>query len=93
MLHITPQQLRVFYEEGFSMRQMATLLGCSVTTIKRKLYTAGLYIRKRYSEITDGELRNVIADLQVKHPNSGSEVISKISIFSKISNFFTFVFR
>lgn len=74
------------------MRQMATLLGCSVTTIKRKLYTAGLYLRKRYSDITDGELRNLITDLQVQHPNSGSEVKDQVS-FSRISNFFLAIFR
>lgn len=73
-LNITVPQLTALYNEGFSLKQMATSFGCSVSVVKSRLYAAGLHIRSKYTQICDDELRRIIAELHRQHPNSGSEV-------------------
>lgn len=54
---------------------MARNLGCSKSTIYKKLYELNMPMRARYSQISDNELRTKIIQIHQEHPNAGYMVI------------------
>lgn len=56
---------------------MANYLGCSKSTIYKKLYQLNMPMRARYSQISDDELRTKIIEIHQEHPNAGHTVLLK----------------
>ena len=55
-LEVCKGQLNHFIENGFSIRQMASMLNVSKSTIKRRLFEFGLKIKQTYTLISNEEL-------------------------------------
>ena len=49
------EQLTYFIEKGFSCTQMCSMLGVSLSTIRRRMKEYGLAIRETYSQISDSD--------------------------------------
>jgi len=65
-------QLEHLVQSGFSVPQMATLLGVSVSTVRRRMLLYNLSIRDTYSDIRDDELDAVVAEAQRQFPGWGN---------------------
>jgi len=73
-LDVTDVQLRALFHQGFTAPAMAESLGCSASYIYDRLYSMGLKMRDRYTNVTDQELSQQVSDLQTQFPNCGVEV-------------------
>lgn len=78
-VEINQNQLKLLYDEGYTATAMATLLGCSKTTIYKKLYELNLRMRQRYINISQEELQLKITEIHEQHPNCGQTVIILIN--------------
>ena len=65
-------QLEHLVQSGFSVPQIATLLGVSVSTIRRRMLLHNLSIRDTYSDMSDDELDAVVAEAQRQFPGWGN---------------------
>lgn len=70
--HIPPSQLQFLIDSRFSVPQISRLMGVSVSTIRRRMSTFNLSIRATYSSITDEQLDEIVAGMQVQFPNWGN---------------------
>lgn len=77
-IEISDGQLAQLYSEGFTATSMANHLGCSRSTIYKKLYELNMPMRARYSQISDNELRTEILHIHQEHPNAGYMVLLTI---------------
>ena len=50
---------------------MRASLGCSERTVYRKLHSAGLFLRRAYSNISDAELDVIVSEINHEHPRHG----------------------
>ena len=50
---------------------MAASLGCSERTVYRKLHSAGLSLRRAYSNISDAELDVIVSEINHEYPRHG----------------------
>ena len=60
----TDVQLRALFHQGFTAPAMAESLSCSASYIYDRLYSMGLKMRDRYTNVTDQELSQQVSDLQ-----------------------------
>ena len=70
-LDVTNQQLQYLLELGFSCPQIASVLGVSLSTVRRRMTDFNLSVTAQYSQITDTELDAVVKDIKVLFPNCG----------------------
>ncbi|CAH0559355.1 unnamed protein product [Brassicogethes aeneus] len=70
-LQVTEEQLRLFCNEGYSASDIAKLLGCSKSFVYKKLYQCNMFMRGRYSQISDDQLETHISEIHRRHPNAG----------------------
>ena len=70
-LNIEMPMLSYFLDNGFSAVEIASLLHTSLSTIRRRMSLFGLSIRSRYSIISDGELDQLVTDIQHHYPLCG----------------------
>ena len=70
-LEIPINQLEYLLELGFSCPQIATVLGVSLSTVRRRMDEGNLSISGLYSTITDDELDAIVMDIKVSFPNCG----------------------
>ena len=68
-------QLKEMIEHRFSVRNIADLLGVSVSTIRRRMTMFGLTVRDTYSNISDAELDYIISGAQQQYPNWGNRLM------------------
>ena len=64
--------LSCLIENGFSVPQIAELLGVSVRTVRRRMSEIGLSVREQYSTITDQELDRHVREIQLEFPMCGN---------------------
>ena len=69
---ISSSQLEFLIQTGFSVPQIAHLLGVSVSTVRRRMTNYNLSIRSTYCTLDDIELDSLIADIQQQFPNAGN---------------------
>lgn len=72
---LNKEQIQLLYKEGFTADNMAKQLGCSTSTIYKKLYELNMPMRARYSAITNDELRTKMLQIKQEHSNAGQTVI------------------
>ena len=75
MTYVPREQLLYFIENGFSCNMISSMLGVSLSTIHRRLSEYGLSIRQTYSQISDGQLRNLVHLAHISFPNAGYRFI------------------
>ena len=66
------EQLTYLIEHRFSVRQVADMLGVSISTVRRRMAEYGISIRAQYSTICDQELDQVIGAIQHEFPKCGN---------------------
>ena len=69
---VSPDQLSFLVENGFSVPQMADMIGVSVRTIRRRMSEFGLSIQAQYSTITNSELDRIVSEIQAQFPLCGN---------------------
>jgi len=89
-LDVTDVQLRALFHQGFTAPAMAESLGCSASYIYDRLYSMGLKMRERYTDVTNQELSQQVSDLQTQFPNCGAEV--KKDYISKYSSSNSYIY-
>ena len=72
---ISYTQLKEMIQQQFTVRNIADLLGVSVSTITRRMTMFNLAVRDTYSSISDGELDYIICGVQQQHPNWGNRLM------------------
>ena len=68
---IPREQLELFLDLGFTVPQIADMLGTSKSTVKRRLSVYSLSVRQKYSEITDENLDEQVFQVLQLFPNCG----------------------
>ena len=68
---IPQEQLKLFLDLGFSVPEMADMLGTSKSTVKRRLSEYSLSVRQKYSEITNENLDEQVFQVLQLFPNCG----------------------
>ncbi|KAF5271238.1 hypothetical protein FQR65_LT17679 [Abscondita terminalis] len=63
--------LTFLYNEGCNARRIAAQLGCSQSTVYKKLYEKNMPMRLRYSQISDEDLESNITEIHNEYPNAG----------------------
>ena len=70
-LDISNSQLEYLLHIGFSCPRIASLLGVSLSTIRRRMTEFSLRVSSCYSQITNDELDVLVADIKHMFPNCG----------------------
>ena len=65
-------QLLHLIENRFSVLQIASMLGVSIRTIRRRMSAFGLSIRAQYSDISDSDLDQIVREVQQQFPTCGN---------------------
>ena len=68
---IAKDQLEFFLDLGFKSGEIASLLGISESTVKRRIREYETFVRQRYSNITDETLDGLVEELMREFPNCG----------------------
>lgn len=71
-LSIENDQLQYLLETSFRIKDICVLLGCSRSTIERRMHDGQLSI---YSSVTDSELDNAVRRITSSHPFCGQKTI------------------
>lgn len=61
--------------EGCNATTIANSMGCSKSTIYKKLYELNMPMRAKYSQISNEELKTKILNIHEEHPNAGQTVL------------------
>ncbi len=69
---IPVEQLQYLIENGFSVPELAEIIGVSIRTVRRRMSDFGLSIRAQYSLITDTELDALVSEIQLQFPMCGN---------------------
>ena len=70
-LDVSNTQLEYLLHLGFSCPQIASLLGVSLSTIRRRMTDCNLSVLSVYSQINNHELDQLVADIKHAFPNCG----------------------
>jgi len=70
-LGISADQLQYLLELGFTCPQIASVLGVSLSTIRRRMGDYNLSVSGQYADITDRELDDIVMDIKSAFPNCG----------------------
>lgn len=66
------EQLEVLIDNDFTVPQMASMLGVSVSTVRRRMSEFNLTIRSHYSQLTDDELDRILLEIHHHFPTCGN---------------------
>ena len=69
---IPRDQLSYLIENGFSVPQIADMIGVSVRTVRRRMDDYGLSIRAQCSALSDPELDAIVTEIQSQFPMCGN---------------------
>lgn len=75
---VSREQLLLLQRQGFRVKAMARILGCSTSYLYRKLRSLGIAMRDRFTPIDDNDLEQHIRRLHDHYPRSGCEVGSPL---------------
>ena len=70
-LFIAIDQLEFFVSCRFSVHDMAAIIGCSVRTVHRRLRDAGMSVGGAFSTISDSDLDEIVAEINLRYPRHG----------------------
>ena len=70
-LDVRKDQLEYLLGVGFSTPQIATTIGVSLSTVRRRMTEYGLSVGALYSDIPDQELDSIVNQIKVFFPNCG----------------------
>ena len=70
---IPKAQLEYLVENNFTAPQMASIIGVSVRTIHCRLADFEISLSSKYSNLTDGELDEIVSGVQKDHPMCGTK--------------------
>lgn len=65
-------QLEYLLKAGFSVPQIAHLIGVSISTVRRHMTCYDLSVRSMYTPLSDEQLDSLISDAQRQFPNAGN---------------------
>ena len=68
---ISREQLQYLLQNGFTGPQIAEMLSVSLSTVRRRMREFNVSVKDLYSNITEGELDNVIREILRDFPNCG----------------------
>ena len=69
---IPDHSLELLLEKRFTVPQISSLFGVSISTIRRRMTILGLFVRSYYSTMPDTELDAIVMDIQHKYPMCGN---------------------
>ena len=69
---IPDHSLELLLEKRFTVPQISSLFGVSISTIRRRMTTLGLFVRSYYSTMPDTELDTIVMDMQHQYPMCGN---------------------
>ena len=72
---ILQDQLEYLLDLRFTCSHIATLLGVSLRTIRRRMDEFGIAVRDRYSAMADAELDEEIGEIKRYYPNAGIKIV------------------
>ncbi|CAH0562939.1 unnamed protein product [Brassicogethes aeneus] len=72
---ISTGQLQLMINENYTVKEMASNFKCSQSTVRKYLNQSHLSIRGKYSTIGDEDLKQIIREQSLSHPNCGSEMM------------------
>lgn len=75
---IPEELLEQLLDMHFTCQTIATLLGVSLRTVRRRMEEYGLSVRSCYSAISDEDLDQLVMQLKCNYPSSGYRVIDGI---------------
>ena len=75
---IPEELLEQLLDMHFTCQTIATLLGVSLRTVRRRMEEYGLSVRSCYSIISDEDLDELVMQLKCNYPSSGYRVIDGI---------------
>lgn len=79
-VQISIEQLQLLHSQGFTAKQMSSMLHCSAQLVYKQLYEAGIHQRDKYCIIHSADLEAKVAELHKAFPNSGSKVITWVTL-------------
>lgn len=68
---IMREQLEFFLDQNFTSAEIASLLGVSESTVKRRIQEFETSVRARYSSLSDERLDETVLSIMENFPNSG----------------------
>ena len=71
-LFVSEEQLTFLVESNFTVPQIASILGVSVRTIRRRMTDYGLSIRMQYALLSEQELDSIVSEIQNQFPMRGN---------------------
>lgn len=75
-LGISEQQLLHLLSLRFNCPTIASMLGVSLRTVRRRMSQYNLSVSSLYSEISDNDLDRAVTALKEEHPNSGYRIMN-----------------
>ena len=82
---ISQEQLQFLLDVQFTVPEMALILGVSPRTVSRRLAAFNLTIRARYTQLSDGEVDDIIRTEQQEHPNLGYRMMRSLLLTNGIN--------
>ncbi len=73
-INITEEQFLFLRNKGFTAKEIASQLGCSMHFVYKFAKKTNNPFRKKYAAILEDDLRAKVSDLHDQFPNSGSVV-------------------
>lgn len=73
--NISQQQLEHLLNLNFDCPTIASMLGVSLRTVRRRMTEYHLSVKSHYSSMNDDELDGVVRELKVQFPNSGYRIM------------------
>ena len=74
-VEIEEERLRYLVESGFKMADIATMFGCSVSSVERRLQQLSIRLRY-YSLMTDADLDFIVAQITQDNPKCGEKSLT-----------------
>ena len=72
---LSKAQLESLLEEGFSVPDISSILGVSVSTVRRRMNEFGLSVRQMYTNIAPQNLQQIIGEVQSSHLYWGNRMM------------------
>ena len=69
---VPDQSLEMLLENKFTVPQISSILGVSVSTVRRRMSELGLSVRAYYSDISDSNLDQIVEGFQQQYPMCGN---------------------